>query len=142
LAGGKSPEYQELDSWHEDCCVLEKKSRLIDDSNRIYSGGEMKQEHFEILLEEIKGYYQLLSEGFVGVNSRLDRADRRLDNLETGMEFLKTDVSILKTDVSVLKTDVRDIKRNMGLVNAIASDHEGRLQTVENKLDDHLDGHS
>ena len=95
----------------------------------------MKKEHFEILLEEMKSNFQLAFESLDGVNGRLDRidvwqttADGRFDNLETGQE--------------AIKAELRDMKRNQGLLNSIANDHETRLQGVESTLKDHLENHS
>jgi hypothetical protein len=61
--------------------------------------------------------------------------------LKTDVGVLKSDVGVLKSDVGEVKSDVRDVKRNMGLINSIASDHETRIQTVENSLRDHLANH-
>jgi len=122
----------------------------------------MEKQHFEILLEEMKSNFRLAFEGFEVVNNRLDR-------LESGQETLKSDVTdvkmhltrveddqkVIKSNVkevklrlvrvedgqNVVKSDVRDIKRNMGLINSIASDHETRIQKVENSLQDHLANH-
>jgi hypothetical protein len=95
----------------------------------------MEKDHFEILLEEMKSNFRLAFEGLDGVNGRLDRieawqtgADGRFDNLETGQE--------------AIKAELRDMRRNQGLLNSIANDHESRLQGVESTLKDHLDNHS
>ena len=37
----------------------------------------MEQEHFEILLKHVESNTQLLAEGLVGVNERLDRVEGR-----------------------------------------------------------------
>ncbi len=116
----------------------------------------MKKEHFEILMEEMKGNFQLAFEGLDVVNRRLGRLEDGQDTLKsdvgvlktdvsvlkTDVGTLKTDVSVLKTDVGVLKIDVRDIKRDMGSIKTIGFNHESRLHGVENKLNDHLGGHS
>lgn len=130
----------------------------------------MEKEHFEILLESIESNAKLLAEAIVGVNQHLVIVDGRLENLEgrmdrvevgqevikadlrdvkervgrleDGQEVIKADHEVIKADQEVIKNVVRDIKRNMGLLNSIANDHETRLQGVENKLDDHIDNHS
>jgi hypothetical protein len=126
----------------------------------------MEKDHFEILLEHIEGNTQLLAEGLVGVNERLDRVEGRLgnvegrldgldrleagqqmavsclDRLEAGQQMAVSRLDRLEAGLEVIKSDVRDTKRNTGLLNPIANDHESRLQGVESKLKDHLDNHS
>ena len=108
-----------------------------------------EKQYFEILLEEMRSNFRLAFEGFEIVNNRLDRLESGQANLESDVGVLKSDVGVLKSDVGELKSDVRelksdvrDVKRNMGLINSIASDHETRLQNVENSLRDHLSNHS
>ncbi len=98
----------------------------------------MEKDHFEILLEEMKSNFQLAFEGLDGVNGRLDRVEGRLDNVEIHLEGIDR----LEAGLEIVKTDVREIKRNQGLLNSIANDHESRLQGVESKLKDHLENHS
>jgi len=119
----------------------------------------MEKEHFEILLEEMRSNFQLAFEGLDGVNGRLDRIEgwqttvegrlEAMDRLEAGLEVVKielgsvkTELGSVKTELGVVKTDVRDMKRNQGLLNSIANDHESRLQGVESKLKDHIENHS
>jgi hypothetical protein len=105
----------------------------------------MEKDHFEILLEEMRSNFQLAFEGLDGVNGRLDRVEGRLDNVEghlDGIDRLEAGLDFVKTELGVVKTDVREMKRNQGLLNSIANDHESRLQGVESKLKDHLENHS
>ena len=112
----------------------------------------MEKEHFEILLEEMRSNFQLAFEGLDGVNGRLDRIEgwqttvegrlEAMDRLEAGLEVVKIELGSVKTELGVVKTDVRDMKRNQGLLNSIANDHESRLQGVESKLKDHIENHS
>ena len=123
----------------------------------------MEKAHFEILLEEMKSNFQLAFEGLDGVNGRLDKVDGRLDNVEgrldniegrlghveAGQAAIKADVGEtrqraerLEAGQAVIKADVRDAKRNTGLFNSVANDHESRLQGVESSLRDHLENHS
>jgi len=81
----------------------------------------MEKEHFEILLEHIESNSQLALESISGVNNRLDR-------LETGQ--------------NEIKLEVREMRKAFGLIHTIASDHETRLQDLENRLDDHINSHS
>ena len=81
----------------------------------------MEKEHFEVLLEEIRGNTQLALEGFDGVNLRLDRLESGLD----GVQF-----------------EIREMRKAFGLMHCIANDHEVRLQNVEGSLQDHLKDHS
>ena len=85
----------------------------------------MDQRYFEILLEEISSKMQLVLESVTGNSERLDRFEKnvaqRFDNQDK---------------------ELREIRRVIGLLNVIANDHETRLQTVENTLQDHLTNHS
>ena len=98
----------------------------------------MEKDHFEILLEHIEGNTQMLAEGLVGVNQRLDH----IESWQTTVENRLETIDRLEAGQQVLKSDVRDIKRNMGLLNSIANDHESRLQGVESQLKDHIENHS
>jgi hypothetical protein len=98
----------------------------------------MEKEHFEILLEEMRSNFQLAFEGLDGVNGRLDRIEGWQTTVEGRLEAMDR----LEAGLEVVKTDVRDMKRNQGLLNSIANDHESRLQGVESKLQDHLENHS
>lgn len=105
----------------------------------------MEKEHFEILLEEMRSNFQLAFEGLDGVNGRLDHIEAWQTAVEgrlDGIDRLEAGLEVVKTDLEVVKTDVRDMKRNQGLLNSIANDHESRLQGVESKLKDHLENHS
>ncbi len=93
----------------------------------------MEKNHFEILLEHIESNTQLLAEGLVGVNERLDKVDGRLEKVDGRLDKADGRLDRLEAGQEIIKTDVRDIKRNMGLINSIANDHETRLQGVENK---------
>jgi hypothetical protein len=95
----------------------------------------MEKEHFEILLEEMRSNFQLAFEGLDGVNGRLD-------NLEAGQKEIVGRLDKLEAGVATIKIDIRDMKRNQGLLNSIANDHESRLQGVESKLKDHIENHS
>jgi hypothetical protein len=85
----------------------------------------MEQGYFEILLEEISSKMQVVLESVTGYSERLDRFEKnvtqRFDNQDK---------------------ELREIRRVIGLLNVIANDHETRLQTVENTLQDHLTNHS
>ena len=85
----------------------------------------MDQRYFEILLEEISSKMQLVLEGVTGYTERLDRFEKKVDQR-----------------FDILEKESREIKRVVGLLNVIASDHETRLQTVEDTLQDHLTNHS
>ena len=81
----------------------------------------MEKEHFEILLEHMESNSQLALESISGVNNRLDR-------METGQ--------------NEIKLEVREMRKAFGLIHTIASDHEARLQDLENRFIDHINGHS
>ena len=116
----------------------------------------MEKDHFEILLEEMKSSFRLAFESLDGVNVRLDKTDGRLENIEVRLERVEVGQVAIGADLSetrqrverleagqeVIKSDLRDVKRNTGLLNSIANDHESRLQGVESKLKDHLENHS
>jgi hypothetical protein len=85
----------------------------------------MEQRHFEILLEEISTKMQVVLESVTGYSERLDRFENRVTQ-----RFDNQD------------KELREIRRVIGLLNVIANDHETRLQTVENTLQDHLTNHS
>jgi hypothetical protein len=98
----------------------------------------MEKDHFEIVLEHIESNTKLLAEGQAGMNERLNR-------LESGQEAIKEKLltqDVLVAGQEVIKAELRDMKRNQGLLNSIANDHESRLQGVESKLKDHLENHS
>ena len=98
----------------------------------------MEKDHFEIILEHIESNTKLLAEGQAGMNERLNR-------LESGQEAIKEKLltqDVLVAGQEVIKAELRDMKRNQGLLNSIANDHESRLQGVESKLKDHLENHS
>jgi hypothetical protein len=85
----------------------------------------MEQGYFEILLEEISSKMQVVLESVTGYSERLDRFEKRVTQ-----RFDNQD------------KELREIRRVIGLLNVIANDHETRLQTVENTLQDHLTKHS
>jgi hypothetical protein len=85
----------------------------------------MEQRYFEILLEEISTKMQVVLESVTGYSERLDRFENRVTQ-----RFDNQD------------KELREIRRVIGLLNVIANDHETRLQTVENTLQDHLTKHS
>jgi hypothetical protein len=85
----------------------------------------MEQRYFEILLEEISSKMQLVLESVTANTERLDRFEKRVDQR-----------------FDILEKEAREIKRVVGLLSVIANDHETRLQTVENTLQDHLTNHS
>lgn len=95
----------------------------------------MKKDHFEILLEEMRSSFQLAFEGHDGLNGRLEKIEGLVGNIEGRL-------AKLEVGQEVIKTDVRVIKRNTGLLNSIANDHETRIQGVENNLKDHIADHS
>ena len=98
----------------------------------------MEKDHFEIMLEHIESNTRLLAEGQAGMNERLNR-------LESGQEEIKEKLliqDVLVAGQEVIKAELRDMKRNQGLLNSIANDHESRLQDVESTLKDHLENHS
>ncbi|MBN2360778.1 MAG: hypothetical protein JXR83_15090 [Deltaproteobacteria bacterium] len=76
----------------------------------------------------------LALEGLAGVNQRLDQTDQRVAAIETR-------VAHIETKVEHIETDVHEIKGVLGLLKSIATDHEARLQKVENIVRDHLAGH-
>ncbi len=83
----------------------------------------MEKDYFEILLEHIESNTQLALESLSGVNEHLERVEGRLGTVEGRLDGLDR----LEAGQEVIKTDARDIKRNMGLLNSIANDHEIRL---------------
>ena len=85
----------------------------------------MDQGYFEILLEEISSKMQLVLESVAGNSERLDKFEKNVNQ-----RFDSQD------------KELREIRRVIGLLNVIANDHETRLQTVENTLQDHLTNHS
>ncbi|MFC1655201.1 hypothetical protein ACFL2F_05280 [Myxococcota bacterium] len=98
----------------------------------------MEKDHFEILLEHVESNTKLLAEGLVGVNQHLER-------LESGQEAIKEKLliqDVLVTGQEVIKAELRDMKRNQGLLNSIANDHESRIQGIESQIKDHIDNHS
>lgn len=84
----------------------------------------MEKDYFEILLEHVESNTQLLAEGLVGVNERLDRMEagqeaikKKMlvqDKLEAGQQMTLGHLEKLEAGQEFIKTDVRDIKRNTG----------------------------
>ena len=99
----------------------------------------MKQEHFEVLLEEMRGHFQLLGEGLQGVNERIDRLEAeltqeirsvgtRVDGLESRFDGLESRFDGLDDKVDRLARDQRDIKKQLGTV---LDDHDTRITRLE-----------
>ena len=120
----------------------------------------MEKEHFEILLEHMQSQFKIFGEGLEGLRTsldsfkvevrerfdrlegRMDNLDGRMDNLDGRMDNLDGRMDSVESRLGRIELDVRDIKRTVGLLHAIANDHETRLQNVESKLEDHLTNHS
>lgn len=47
----------------------------------------MKKEHFEILLEEMRGQFELVLEGHVGLNAKIDNLKQDIDEKLAHSEF-------------------------------------------------------
>ena len=52
-----------------------------------------EQSRFEVLLEEVRGQYQLLAEGLSLLNARMDRFEQRMDHLEQRVGALELSVT-------------------------------------------------
>ena len=112
----------------------------------------MEKDHFEILLEHIESNTKLLAEGQAGMNERLNRLESGQEEIKekllvqdvlvAGHKVILTRLDKIEAGQEVIKSDIRDTKRNTGLLNSVANDHESRLQSVESKLKDHLENHS
>jgi chromosome segregation ATPase len=99
----------------------------------------MEKEHFEIILEHMQSQFKVFGEGLEGLRDSLDgfkvEVRERFDRLEGRIDTLEG-------RLGRIEIVVRDIKRTVGLLHAIANDHETRLQKVESQLEDHLTNHS
>jgi hypothetical protein len=99
----------------------------------------MEKEHFEIILEHMQSQFKIFGEGLEGLHDSLDgfkvEVRERFDRLEGRIDTLEG-------RLGRIEIVVRDIKRTVGLLHAIANDHETRLQKVESQLEDHLTNHS
>jgi len=109
--------------------------------NRLESGQEEIKE--KLLVQDV------LEAGQKVILTRLDKIEAgqkgvltRLDILEAGQKGVLTRLDKIEAGQKAIKSDTRDTRRNMGLLNSIANDHESRLQGVESKLKDHLENHS
>jgi len=71
---------------------------------------------------------------------RTDVAGLKADvaGLKTGQEGLRTDIAGLRVGQREIRGEVREVKSSVGLLHAIANQHESRLQKVEGSLADHL----
>jgi hypothetical protein len=76
------------------------------------------------------------------VETHLDGVETRLDGVETHLDGVETRLDGVDSKLEHVVTDTRDIKRGLGVLQAIASDHEGRIQGLEFSLRDHLASHN
>jgi septation ring formation regulator EzrA len=105
----------------------------------------MGKEHFEVILERIQHNTELMLEGFSGMNQRFDRLEGRVGNVEERLDRVEVAQEVtnrrlhnleegqakLEQGQVEIKSDVREIKRTVGLLQTIASDHETRIQSIE-----------
>lgn len=99
----------------------------------------MEKEHFEIILEHMQSQFKIFGEGLEGLRNSLDGFKVEV---REGFDRLEGRMDALEVRMGRIELIVRDIKRTVGLLHAIANDHETRLQKVESKLEDHLNNHS
>ena len=109
----------------------------------------MEKEHFEVILEDIKGKFDFLVEGFEGIKQRQDKLDSKFDKLDSKVDKLDVKVTVLdqrvdklERSVGEIQQDVRAIKKDVGILHAVANQHENRIQDLESAQKDHLADHS
>src|SRR5688572_10287105 len=85
-------------------------------SSQCYYRANMKQEHFEVLLEDINSKLTGLSEGISALPTR-----EEFHHLRDDVEAIRSDVGIIKTAVKSQSTDLHD--------------HAGRLDEHEASLE-------
>lgn len=90
----------------------------------------MKQEHIEILLEQIAGDTRLVMEGLDGVNTRLDRLEACHERDEGRLEILEGGMLGLKAGLDDLRVDVKDLQVGQEKLRVDVKD----LQTGQEKL--------
>jgi hypothetical protein len=74
----------------------------------------MKENHFEILLEEIRGNSQLAFEGIDVINQRMGR--------------MESDIALIKNNINQITTKNSKFEQSIDLLQSIVSDHEARIQ--------------
>ena len=99
----------------------------------------MEKEHFEIILEHMQSQFKIFGEGLEGLRNSLDGLKVEV---RESFDRLEGRIDTLDGRLGRIEIVVRDIKRTVGLLHAIANDHETRLQKVESQLEDHLTNHS
>lgn len=93
----------------------------------------METEHGERL--------EALFDGLQAHDTRFDRLEARMEGIETRMDGLDTRMGRIESEVSEIKAEVRETHRCLLPVQAMAEQHESRLQALEKQLRDHLEDH-
>lgn len=86
---------------------------------------ELKKEHFEVLLEEIRSDVKLALEGHQGLNRKLDEVKSELGEQ---IDVVRIGLQGVKTDLQGVKADLRNVERNLGK----------KIDDVKTALDYHI----
>jgi len=69
----------------------------------------MKKEHFEILLEEMRGQFELVLEGHAALNAKIDtvrdESNQKHDHTAFLLKTLNSKIDEVKADLSAHRTD-------------------------------------
>ena len=135
--------------------LVEGQAGMNERLNRLESGQEEIKEkllvqdalvagHKVILtrLDNLEDGQKGLEDGQKGLEDGQKGLEEGQKGLEEGQKGILTRLDKIEAGQEAIKSDTRDTRRNMGLLNSIANDHESRLQGVESKLKDHLENHS
>lgn len=110
----------------------------------------MEKEHFEILLEEMRGHFQLLAEGYADLLERMARnrdellheiraVGARVDRVETRLDKVETKVDKLTVKVDRIEKSQRAMKKQMTAFVESQAEHESRIEQLEESIAGQLD---
>jgi len=97
----------------------------------------MKKEHFEILLEDIDGKFDLVLEGFQGLRNDMGRMEERL-NAKIDLNSDKIDILNGKIDHNTARIDAVD-KKLSNRIDAVDKKLSNRIDAVDKKLSNRID---
>jgi predicted nucleic acid-binding Zn ribbon protein len=69
----------------------------------------MEQDHLEILLEDIRGKFELVLEGHTSLHAKIDanqaKAEERFDHVDFQLKTLNTKIDLVKADLAAHRAD-------------------------------------
>lgn len=97
---------------------------------------------FNILMEEMRGHFQLLSEGLTGLGERMDRRfdeqdtkfNARFDDLETAVGLNGRDIHALQEDVGGLKQDVAGLHTKFDHLGKRVNQHDDDITILKSAV--------